>query len=390
MFLKTLFTTGALALTANAFLVPIEVAEAVQVAKALANTIIPSEQTLNLDCSTCPLAVKDSRTGLNTWLENAPKSDLKMTFSTSEDRRSLSLNGVNFFPATYNNLAHPLKTKQVIKAGEVVASDIQPFSGELGLSYSLEVKPEVEEAGLVLTPLFMQILGLDGKMVNVDTVIIPILRMSNGDLALAEIKTTPSPVNPGEDQCKTIMCRIRAILMGKLQAARLAALKAMEKMRSAKNGCMRKLGFKVPVPASEPAPKKGPKVHGGPDKFKGKVPPKGPAPGEEHHHKHGHGGKSHSGKHGHHGRKSFWCSVKRVLRHIVLPVFIGIAAGMAASAIGMVIGQLVVMLWARYRRASGRGAYATVEQTEEQGLPKYDDVVEGEEDVVDEKKELLS
>jgi len=386
MLFKTLFTTGALALTANAFLVPIEVAEAVQIAKALANTIIPSEQTVNVDCSTCPLAVKDSRTGLNIWLENAPKSDLQLTFSTSEDRQSLSLNGVNFFPATYNNLAHPVKTKQVIKPGEVVTSNIQPFDGELGLSYSLEVKPDIVEEGLVLTPLYMQILGLDGKMINVDTIIIPILKMSNGDLALAEIKTTPSPVNPGEDQCTTIMCRIRAILMGKLQAARLAAIKAMEKMRGAKNGCMRKLGFKVPAPAAQPAPKKGPKVHGGPEKFKGKVPAKDAAPGEEH--KHGHGGKPHGPKN-HHGKKSFWCSVKRVLRHIVLPIFIGIAAGMAASAVGMVIGQLVIMLWARYRRASGRGTYAAVEQTEEQGLPKYDDVVEGEEEV-DEKKELLS
>jgi len=389
MLFKTLFTTGALALTANAFLVPIEVAEAVQIAKALANTIIPSEQSVNVDCSTCPLAVKDSRTGLNIRLENAPKSDLQLTFSTSEDRQSLSLNGVNFFPATYNNLAHPVKTKQVIKPGEVVTSNIQPFDGELGLSYSLEVKPDIVEEGLVLTPLYMQILGLDGKMINVDTIIIPILKMSNGDLALAEIKTTPSPVNPGEDQCTTIMCRIRAILMGKLQAARLAAIKAMEKMRGAKNGCMRKLGFKVPAPAAQPAPKKGPKVHGGPEKFKGKVPAKDAAPGEEHEHKHGHGGKPHGPKKNHHGKKSFWCSVKRVLRHIVLPVFIGIAAGMAASAVGMVIGQLVIMLWARYRRASGRGTYAAVEQTEEQGLPKYDDVVEGEEEV-NEKKELLS
>ena len=73
---------------------------------------------------------------------------------------------------------------------------------------------------------------------------------------------------------------------------------------------------------------------------------------------------------------------------------IGIAAGMAASAVGMLIGQVVVLLWVRYRSRT-RGNYVVVEQVEEgrvsgeEGLPMYEDVVNGEVEE-DEKKELLN
>jgi len=155
-----------------------------------------------------------------------------------------------------------------------------------------------------------------------------------------------------------------------MQAARLAALKAMEKMQSTRTGCMRKLGFKVPEH------QRGPKVHGGPSKFEGKHPG---------HKSHGH---EHEHHHKHHGFKKFWHMVKDSFKHVALPIFIGIAAGMAASAVGLVIGQLAVMMWMRYKRAK-QGAYVAVDQVEEAGLPSYEDVPVVEEDAEDEKKELL-
>ena len=59
---------------------------------------------------------------------------------------------------------------------------------------------------------------------------------------------------------------------------------------------------------------------------------------------------------------------------------VGIAAGMAACALGMLVGQVGVFLWMRVR---GKGAYAKVEQAQEyekeglmteEGLPKYEEV----------------
>ena len=184
MLLPTFITTSVLALTANAFLVPLEVADDAKAAKALTNTIIPSSQTINLDCSACPFA-QQANQGSHIWVENGPKTNLEMTFATSDDKQSLSLNGVSFYPANINNLAHVLKTKQVIQSGEVLAQDVKPFDGELGLSYSLEVQPEKVEDGVTLIPLSLQVLGLDGKMVNVDSIILPIIKTPNGDVSSA-------------------------------------------------------------------------------------------------------------------------------------------------------------------------------------------------------------
>ncbi|MCJ1247572.1 hypothetical protein MMC30_004786 [Trapelia coarctata] len=374
MLLPTFLTTTALALTANAFLIPLEVANDAQAAKAaetLANNIVPTAQTINLDCSTCPFA-EGSAQGPHGWAQPGPKTNLEMKFTTSEVTQQISLNGVPFYPPSMNNIAHPLRAKQFVKPGEVVPNDIKPYKGDLGLSYSLEIRPEQVENGITLTPVVLQVLGIDGKMVKVDSIVIPVIKTLSGNPLLAEIKTAPVASAPGEDACTTILCRIRAIIYGKMQAARLAALKAMEKMQSTRVGCMRKLGFKIPEP------QRGPKVHGGPSKFQGTRPGhKDDGHEHEHHHKH-------------HGFKKFWHMVKDSFKHVALPIFIGIAAGMAASAVGLVIGQLAVMMWMRYKRAK-QGAYVAVEQVEEAGLPSYEDVpVVEEEDVEDEKKELLS
>lgn len=78
----------------------------------------------------------------------------------------------------------------------------------------------------------------------------------------------------------------------------------------------------------------------------------------------------------------------------MLPALVGVAAGMAACAVGMLVGQTAVCLWMKVR---GSGAYAKVEQAPEYekeglmteaGLPKYEDVETGVL-VENEKKELV-
>jgi hypothetical protein len=91
-------------------------------------------------------------------------------------------------------------------------------------------------------------------------------------------------------------------------------------------------------------------------------------------------------------------AVLRFTKHIVLPIFIGISVGMAVSGLGMVIGQLVVFLWIRYRYGA-QASYQVLHDQEgpvdaEAGdmdvPPRYEDVyVEPTEDVTDEKKQLL-
>ncbi|MCJ1379204.1 hypothetical protein MMC17_002304 [Xylographa soralifera] len=381
MLVPTFLTTTALALTANAFLVPLEVADNIKAAaSAITASVLPSSQTINLDCSSCPFALAGAGNEPHTWSASPPKTDLVMKFDTTLDKKQVTLNGVAFFPPTLTTMQHMLQAHQVIQEGEVVAADVKPYPQELGLSYSIDASADIVQDDVTLQPITLTVLGLDGKVINVDTISIPIIKAANGDLSLAEIKSTPVDPSSGASTCTTIMCRIRAIIVAKMAAARAAALKALSKISATKTGCMRKLGFKVP------ASQRGPKVHGGPDKFRGKFPGKDG---------------SHHGPHENkqrHGVAAMLHAIKRVFKHVLLPVLIGIAAGMAASAVGMLIGQVVVMLWMRHRRRSGV-VYEVVEQVEaeegrvsEEGLPKYEEAPKYEEverEEVDEKKELL-
>ena len=74
-----------------------------------------------------------------------------------------------------------------------------------------------------------------------------------------------------------------------------------------------------------------------------------------------------------------WSTVKVAF----VPILIGIAFGMAASAIGMLVGQVLIFLWMKYRKTE-QVIYIPVETDEKLGLPAYEDVPSQE--VLDEKE----
>ena len=88
----------------------------------------------------------------------------------------------------------------------------------------------------------------------------------------------------------------------------------------------------------------------------------------------------------HHGWvHAFVRGSKRVFSFVILPILVGIVFGIAASAIGMLVGQVVVALWLRYRaRSSSAVLYQRLEADEKEGLPKYEDL-EDTQSVVEEK-----
>ena len=191
MLLPTFLTTTALALTANAFLVPLEVADSAKAAaSAIAAGVLPSSQTINLDCSSCPFALAGAENEPHTWSTSPPKTDLVMKFDTTADKKQVTLNGVAFFPPTFITMQHMLAAHQVIQDGEVLAADVKPYSQELGLSYSIDASEDVVQDDVTLQPITFTILGLDGKVVNVDTISIPIIKAANGDVS-AVLSSSP-------------------------------------------------------------------------------------------------------------------------------------------------------------------------------------------------------
>ena len=73
------------------------------------------------------------------------------------------------------------------------------------------------------------------------------------------------------------------------------------------------------------------------------------------------------------------------VRLFVIPTFIGAAVGFTASALGMAVGQLIVVLWTKFRRG-GNHAYERVETDEKEDLPPYEEV--GILEILNEKEDI--
>ena len=87
----------------------------------------------------------------------------------------------------------------------------------------------------------------------------------------------------------------------------------------------------------------------------------------------------------------------RFARHlftfVILPVMVGVAVGITASAIGMLVGQAIVFIWLKVRGAR-KPAYEPVSGDDNKdGLPAYEDeglpaYTEGEIVLVADEKEV--
>lgn len=79
-----------------------------------------------------------------------------------------------------------------------------------------------------------------------------------------------------------------------------------------------------------------------------------------------------------HGFKAF-------AKVFLLPTFIGATVGFTASALGMAVGQFIVLVWTKLRRG-GDHAYERIEVDEKEDLPPYEEtsVIR----VLDEKEDI--
>lgn len=182
MLAKQLLSASALALTANALLVPTGMLEKVDSEfKAFDHSFVEeisknfngvevvktNSKTVHLDCSTCPFALKSERNGQHEWILDT-KSDLEMTFATEAGK--LTLNGVPFYPIS-NTLPPILTVKQIRKESEASEGHHEAYEGELIMSYGLEIenKRSIEENAHVVS-IIISIMGLEDQMINVDDI----------------------------------------------------------------------------------------------------------------------------------------------------------------------------------------------------------------------------
>jgi len=370
----TLFCS--LALTAQSILLPPEISWD---AERLKDTVDVNNHLIRLNCPGCLFAESDGTGKVYHW-EDGVENALFLNFSIdSASPEALTLNGVQLYPL---QIVPPLLTAlQIPSTVSLMAlnivtatywdTGIMPFA-RLRLDYELSVRPMIvrhmtSDWNETVSVVSFRIIGIEGKPVmGLDTVEMDLRKSPDNLLYIASLEKTqashdPFSINPipgfeaNKEECTVfpLLCKLKTIVGDKLSGVKA----------SLKKGCHK----------SRPGHVKG--------------------------HSAGKSGRPHH--HGHHGLRKLFYRLKRVAAHIIVPVFIGIAAGMAATLLGMGVGFLAIVLWRKFYRGGNRAGYSMVLQSEDysedhskenellddKGLPEYEDVVviskKDEEDVKD-------
>ncbi|KAI9695852.1 MAG: hypothetical protein M1836_005969 [Candelina mexicana] len=367
--------SSALAFGASAFLIPSTIPNDVDRFEDLGHLgVDPHHHILRLECPDCSYAESNGKGGFD-WVDNVANS-LVLEFQvqrTPDSPETLMLNGVPFYPINLGGFAEPLSAPQL--RSDALLSDANIImSPVVGLSYTMEAHTtpiESEENDPDVTEVHLHILALNDQAVNVNTVVLTILMpkdTSKGTMMIVRVTTLHEERKPAEnggpevEECtrSPLICKWEAIFKSKLQGLKASANKLKESAKGIKKpfkGCGKKQGEKI---------KSGDR-HEGPH---GEYYP---------HHRH----------HRLHGLRGVFQKIGRVVMHVVVPIFIGIAAGITASLFGMAIGHIMVLCWMKFKRGGKKNAYTSVEQgnpeqdvypEEKQGLiseadlPKYEDV----------------
>ncbi|KAI9788735.1 MAG: hypothetical protein M1816_006592 [Peltula sp. TS41687] len=424
MLLRSAISASALALTAQAFLIPPSISSSIDqdASNLLINPESPTQRVVKLDCPTCLYGLGPS------GLAERRDSHLVMKFSVepSNGVDTLYLNGVQLYPLP----AQPRHDIPAVQVAAAVDDDEQKNkenvkSAPVALGTHTTISPihhgMVFGAGEVMT-LELKVKTVDDM--NVDGV--PVVKTtffrtggangSGGKLMIARVETVKegdshrhhlpnlSPMQTektgGAQQCTSVfpvLCRVRAIIVHKFHKA-----------KSALKGCHRRVRLGFMRTAYRPSHHRVHPHHHDVKKIQ-TIDPFAAMPHmiRPHHPSHHDMDNSHMDAHKQpsemmmtvvdhtrtphhayqpmhsqfHHRHSFVHTIRRIYIHVLVPVFIGIAAGMTASLVGLVIGQLVIVLWRRFFRrgdASAAAAYTGVIQLDDDEkqrfLSGYEDV----------------
>ncbi|KAI1408537.1 hypothetical protein F5Y13DRAFT_107589 [Hypoxylon sp. FL1857] len=322
---------GLVASTTNAFLLPPDLSESdknpVTTLPVPLSAVFPDvSRNLKLKCPGCTVHIPHH--GKVKVVNNVP-SHLELNFSVepagSADR--LMLNGFELYPNAdpfRNSLAavvrpdipHRRTKRPHYKGPQSEAAQTLGF----GMQTRTVPTPD-EKDSLELVMIDLDIIEVGDVFIDgIPDVQIKLMKTPTGQLIIGDIETTESATkhsNPmdNQEECTTFICKWKAIVMQKLASLRL------------RKGC-----------GGHRAHAKG---HGKP-KQEGQIDQPVPADGDNDHH------------HGHRQR-NWGLLFKNIASHILLPVAIGILAGVAASILGMMVGTFVVFLWRLvFRRGSSR------------------------------------
>lgn len=305
-----------------------------------------------------------------------------------------------FYPVISPFTPAPLSVKQTKKPEEEDVVTHRGYDGDLSLSYSIEVHDlkgsTGPEQGVTASEITFSILGLDNEVARVDDIKIKTLSLLNpatGQSEVSCLKSSPlaswsdivlkllivavdaeaTGTNSPDAQCATILCRAMFKFRSAVHKVKAHAKAAAYKVKCICIKCIS--AMKHAHHHQSPHHPATPNQDGQPvrlpthNRFR---------PGHFKPHNHGHG-------HHHSWVHVLMRGTRQIVSFVLFPVLVGIIFGVATSAIGMLVGQLIVLIWLRLRRkSSNQVAYKRLESEGKEGLPAYKDL-EDNQTVTDEK-----
>ena len=244
---------------------------------------------------------------------------------------------------------------------------------EVPVNFAMEVLspiPSPHKDGLRLLPVTFTILALDHKPVKVNTVSLKLLQPSQSGPVIVDVKQIPFERTPGTTCAEQAwsVCRFRAIVTARIQMMLEAAKNYSGKVSGwvkAKAGCHRAHGESMShrehashkdTESLQPSDVPHHSDH------------RKPSPHETRPHSH-HGEHRHDRDHMYHHRAHRLSHMlHQTFRFFIVPALLGIIGGLTASALGMVVGQLVIWI---YRKIQG----------DERGVTEYQQII-----IIDEKR----
>ncbi|KAI0883681.1 uncharacterized protein GGS22DRAFT_165793 [Annulohypoxylon maeteangense] len=316
---------GLAAYTTNALLLPPEISEAdnrlastlpVPVSTAFAN----DARRLKLKCPGCQ--VRNPHHMMAEVVNNIPSHlDLEFSVESTGSTDRLMLNGFELYPNAdpFRNSLTAVVRPDVPRRQTKRPMHFKDIQSPQTLGFGMQTRPiSNPEESLELVLIDLDIIEVGEVFVDgIPNVQVKLVKTPTGQLMIGDIETTdPKQNNPmdKQEECTTMLCKWKAIIMQKLASLRL------------NKGCG---GHRAHGKGHDQVKQDG-SINVRPQDGNDSQPPA-------------------------HRERNWGLLFKNIASHILLPVAIGLLAGVAASILGMMVGTFVVFLWRLVaRRGSSR------------------------------------
>jgi len=236
---------GLLAFPTNAFLIPPEVSDAdVQVANTIESIVapVPDSQVVEVACPNCPVLVQGRR-GQPIQLNSKRPTYLELTFSVDHlpDHDRLLVNGFELYPSG-DPLRETLLAPQIIGRKEKRhdgdhehhkdgmrghrkgTQQLVPQPQRLGFGLHIGPAQKADDSDFEVVEVELQIIEVGSTFIdNIPNVKVKLVQDSEGRILMAQIakgepkKLIQSPNGDAVEECTTMLCQWLAALREKLK-----------------------------------------------------------------------------------------------------------------------------------------------------------------------------